>query len=82
MNNHQATKVVHLIANTFPSLKPWIDEQYHKAVIKDMTRYADEPHAMIALTEFAAGIDAFAEAIAEVSLEEMFHIMADMMGGV
>ena len=79
MNNHQATRIVNLIAETFPSLIPWIDEQYHKAVIKDMTLYADEPHAMIGLAEFAAGIEAFADAIAEASLEEMFHLMADMM---
>lgn len=81
MNNHQATQIVNLIANTFPSLRPWIDEQYHKAIIKDMTHYADESNAMIALVEFAAGMDAFADAIAEASLEEMFHLMADMMGG-
>lgn len=81
MNNRQATAIVNLIAQTFPSLIPWIDEQYHKAIIKDMTVYSDEPHAMIGLAEFAAGMDAFADAIAQVSIEEMFHLMADMMGG-
>ena len=81
MNNQHATQIVSLIANTFPSLIPWIDEQYHKSIIKDMTLYADEPHAMIAMAEFAAGMEAFADAIAEASIEEMIHIMADMMGG-
>lgn len=72
---------MNLIAETFPSLIPWLEGQYMRAVFKDMTLYDDEPHAMIGLAEFAASIEAFADAIAEVSLEEMFHIMADMMGG-
>ena len=81
MNNHRSTAIMNLIAETFPSLIPWLEEQYGRAVFKDMTLYADEPHAMIALAEMAAGIEAFADAIAEVSLQEMFHLMADMMGG-
>ena len=72
---------MNLIAETFPSLIPWLEEQYTRAVMKDMTLYADEPHAMIALAEMAAGIEAFADAIAEASIQEMFHLMADMMGG-
>ena len=81
MNNEKSTAIMNLIAETFPSLIPWLEGQYMKAVLKDMTLYADEPHAMIALAEMAAGIEAFADAIAEVSLQEMFHLMADMMGG-
>tara|TARA_B100002019_G_scaffold236985_1_gene211672 strand:+ start:207 stop:455 length:249 start_codon:yes stop_codon:yes gene_type:complete len=81
MNNEKSTAIMNLIAETFPSLIPWLEGQYMKAVMKDMTLYADEPHAMIGLAEMAASIEAFADAIAEASLEEMFHLMADMMGG-
>lgn len=81
MNNHRSTAIMNLIAETFPSLIPWLEEQYARAVFKDMTLYADEPHAMIALAEMAAGIEGFADAIAEASIEEMIHLMADMMGG-
>ena len=72
---------MNLLAETFPSLIPWLEGQYMKAVMKDMTLYADEPHAMIGLAEMALSVEAFAEAIAEASLQEMFHLMADMMGG-
>tara|TARA_R100001510_G_C7519742_1_gene115763 strand:- start:350 stop:598 length:249 start_codon:yes stop_codon:yes gene_type:complete len=82
MNKHKATRIVNLIANYFPSLRPWLDEQYARAVIKDMTVYSNEKHAMIGLVEMAASIEAFADAIAEASFDEMIHIMADMMGGV
>ena len=81
MNNEKSTAVMNLIARTFPSLIPWLEEQYKRAIVKDMIIYADEPHAMIGLAEFAASIEAFADAIAEVSIEEMFHLMADHLGG-
>jgi hypothetical protein len=81
MNNQRSTEIMNLIAKTFPSLTPWLREQYMRAVMKDMTLYADEPHAMIALTEMSAGIEAFADAIAEASIEEMIHIMAEHLGG-
>lgn len=72
---------MNLIAKTFPSLTSWLERQYLEAVLKDMTLYADEPHAMIGLAEMAFSIEAFADAIAEASIEEMIHLMADMMGG-
>lgn len=81
MNNEKSTAIMNLIAETFPSLTSWLERQYLEAIMKDMTLYADEPHAMIGLAEMAASIEAFADAIAEASLEEMFHLMADMMGG-
>tara|TARA_R100001015_G_C4617698_1_gene174042 strand:- start:807 stop:1055 length:249 start_codon:yes stop_codon:yes gene_type:complete len=82
MNKDKANHIMNLLAKTFPSLEPWLTRQYMDAVMKDMILYADEPHAMIGLAEMAASIEAFADAIAEASIEEMFHIMADMMGGV
>ena len=81
MNKHKATRIVNLIAETFPSLRPWLDEQYARAVIKDMTLYSNEEHAMIGLVEMAASIEAFADAIAVASVEEMAHIMADLLRG-
>ncbi len=81
MQAGKSQKVANLLGNTFPSLRPWIEAQYHSAFLKDMMVYGDEPHAMIAMCEFAASIEAFAEAIAEISFEEMIRIMAEMTGG-
>tara|TARA_R100001480_G_scaffold123677_5_gene122129 strand:+ start:2597 stop:2851 length:255 start_codon:yes stop_codon:yes gene_type:complete len=78
MHADKSQKIANLLVNTFPSLRPWIEAQYHSAFLKDMMVYADEPNAMIAMCEFAASIEAFADTIAEVSFDEMIRIMTDM----
>ena len=79
MNNQHATKFVGLISKYFPSLNPWLEEEFRKAIFKDMTLYADEPNAMIGLCEYSASIQAFADVIAEVALEETIRLMCEMM---
>jgi len=77
MQAGKSQKIANLLVNTFPSLRPWIEAQYHSAFLKDMVVYGDEPNAMIAMCEFAASIEGFADAIAEVSLGEMIRIITE-----
>lgn len=70
---------MNLIAETFPSLIPWLEAQYMIAVVKDMVEYKDEPDAMIAMTEMALSVEGFADAIAATSLQEMFEVMAGFL---